>query len=510
MSKQGVNITIQDGGLGQSVPGQGPTFIVIGCSSAGTAYQPYTSTNPNAFPTQFGYGEAPDLAAYITAETGNPVTMVKTATVTSGSWSNSGTCYTGSTNTSTSVVTLTNTGTNSPWDSAYLVISVLAGGTIATNGIQLGISVDGGASTYATVNLGTNTTSSAILTVWGTTIVFAAGTLVTGDSFWAVATPPLWNDSGVQSALTATLSVNGVTFQNVFIAGQASASDVTAFDGYMTTRQTNKRFNRMLTGCRDALWGGASTETEATWMTSIETAFSTTTSLTVGVCAGHYRQISPITSAQMRRNLLWSAAARNAGVGIAVDLGEVDLGGLPNLVLPPQNDSFGSGGAGQFFYHDEALTPGLDAARFTSAWKIAGEAGLFIMNPNLMAPPGSDFNWLQHGQVIDAMAVIMYGYFVKQLSRGVRVNAKTGFILPQDADRFQKQCNSLFVQNGTPGLKTAGDVSAAACVVATNDNILSTATLTVTGEIVPLGYLKAINITLLFLNPAVVAVSLAA
>jgi Protein of unknown function (DUF2586) len=505
--KQGVNINILDNQLGQSVPGQGPTNIVIGYGSAGPNYVPFTSTNPGAFVTQNGYGEGPELAAYIANLSGNPVCLV---TVPAGSVGAVTGVKTGAGNTSTSAVTLTGT----PFDSGYGVVTVQVGGTVGTGPIVLGVSIDGGATTFYTANLGTANQIGAgtnFTTVTGLTLNFGAGTLVAGDAFYWVNTPPLWTDAAVQSALNATLTVTGVIFEDVFVAGGSVATagggaagmasaDVTAFDGYLTTFQnTNKRFNRMLTAARDAIWGGASTETEATWMTSIEGVFAASSSLRVGVCAGAYRFISPITQAQMRRNLLWGAAARDAGVAIQVDLGRVSDGALPNLVLPTKADTFG---AGTCFYHDESLNPGLDAARFLSAWQIVGLPGVFIMNPNLMAPPGSDFNWLQHGHVIDAMSVICYGYFVKALSSSVRVSAKTGFILPQDALRLQNECNGLLLNQ----LTNPGAVSSATVTVSQTDNILSTASLTVSGQIVPLGYLKAINVTLSFLNPAFVVV----
>lgn len=491
MTKQGVNVSFADNGLGQVVPGQGPTFIVLGCASTGAANTPFTSTNPNDFPTNFGIGEGPELAAFITNLTGAAVTFSKTTTITNGS---NTAVRPGSTNTSTSTVTIS----GNPLDAGLKQMTVLSGGTIGTGPVQVAFSIDGGASTLVTVNLGTNNTTNALVSTTGETVNFGAGALVTGDTFTWVSTAPLWNDAGVQSALDSTRGVTGVTFQNVFVAGVAGGSDATAFDGYMTTRQSrDKRFGRLLCGTRDAVWGGASTETEAAWMASIEADFANVSSLTVGACAGHYRQLSPITKAQMRRNLLWSAAARNAGVDIQIDLGEVDLGGLPNLILPAQPDSFAGG---TFFYHDEAINPGLDAARFLSAWRITGLPGLYIVNPNLLAPPGSDFNWLQHGQVADAAATLLYAYYVKLLSKGVRVSAKTGFILPQDASRIEGGGNALLKSF----LTDPGRVSSAVNVVSRTDNILSTATLTVTCEIVPLGYLKAINLTIAFLNPALI------
>jgi hypothetical protein len=169
-------------------------------------------------------------------------------------------------------------------------------------------------------------------------------------------------------------------------------------------------------------------------------------------------------------------------------LGRVSDGALSQLTLPTSPDGY--------VYHDESVNPGLDAARFLSAWSIITLPGLYILNPNLMAPPGSDFTLLQHGAVIDAASLVAYTFFVKRLSSSVRVNATTGFILKQDAQTLQQGCNEALAN------ALGNAVSSAQCIVGTTDNILSTSTITVLIQIIPLGYLKTVNVTIEFVNPA--------
>ena len=496
MTAQGVNITVNDNALGQSVPGQGQTEVVIGVSSSGTSFQPVTSTQPSAFTSAFGNGPMVRLAAFIAAQTGNPVMAIKVPT--NGAGTNTA-VFTATGNTSSSAVTVTGT----PLDDYYVVVSVLVGGTIGVSGMQVGISLDGGLTNAYVVNLltaATITTGSAFTTYTGLTLNFGAGTLVALDSFYFVSTAPTWSDAGVQSAIQAACAVKALTFQDIMISGVSGASDVTAFDGYMTTlATTNKRFSRLLCSARDATWGGASTETEAAWISSLQSAFSASSSLRVGVCAGYYRFIDPFTGSRLRSSLLYGASARDSAVAIQVDLGQVNMGAVQNLFLPTTADKFGNG---TFFYHDESQNPGLDAARFLASWQIVGFPGVYIMNSNLMAPPGSDFNWLQHGHVIDVASQIAYTYFTTQLSSTVRVDKKTGFMLPQDRARLESGCNA---QLGNV-LNSPGAVSDSFCVVSGTDNILSTATVTVTISVIPLGYIKAVNATITFLNPALVAV----
>lgn len=507
MTAQGVNITVLDNQLGQTVPGQGQTEVVIGVSSSPTtstvtvsAFVPYTSSNPSTFSTNSGFGPGPRLAAFIANQTGNPVTFVKVPTVGNGT---STAVFASVGNTSATVMTLTGT----PNDDYYLLVTCLLAGSIGTGPVQIGISLDGGATTAYVVNMGTATTvttGSQFTTYTGLTLNFTSAAMVLGDSFYAVCTAPTWNDAGISSAIQAVAAIKSQVFEDIIVSGISAASDATAFDGYMTTlANTNKRFSRLLCACRDAVWGGASTETEAAWMASIESAFANVSSTRVSVSAGYYRFIDPFTQSQLRSSLLYGAAARDSEVAIQVDLGQVNDGALQNLVLPTTPDRFG---AGVFFYHDEQQNPGLDAARFLSALQWVSLPGVYVMNPNLMAPPGSDFNWLQHGHVIDAACVIAYNYFIQQISSSVRVSQKTGFILPQDRLRLQNGCQAILNNN----LVNNGATSAAICVVSGTDNILSTATLTVSIQVVPLGYVKAVNVTISFLNPAVVQVAAAA
>lgn len=495
MSVQGVNIVVADNGLGQTPPGQGNEMVVIGCSSAGTANVPITSTNPADFITANGYGPGPQLAASIASRTGNPVCFVKAATVSNGS--NTTVTKTG---TGSSAVTLT----GNPNDTYYGLITVTQGGTIGVNGIQFTVSLDAGRSIYQTVSLGTANTY--LIPNTGVTVNFGAGTLVTGDTLAWVSTEPLWNDAGISSAMQALWTLPS-TFLDIAITGNATGADVSAFDGYMTTLFNKRRFSRMLTNARDAVWGGTSTETEAAWTTSIAADHVNDSTTRVSVSAGHYNLISPVDQVQYRRPLSWFAAVRDSAVAIQVDLGRVADGALPQMVIPTKTSGwpFGAPNANSadgFIYHDESVNPGLDAARFLTAWSLTGLPGFFIKNPNLMAPPGSDFNWLQHGHVIDVACAIWYLYAVNLLSDSVRVNKTTGFILEQDAQAIERA--------GTARLRDAllapGAVSDVFATVSRTDNILSTSTITTTVSVIPLGYVKSVNTTITFSNPALQAV----
>jgi len=495
----GVVINIQDGGLGASVPGAGNTTVVVGICSQGPVNQPFFSTSPKSLVGFGGYGPAPQLAAAIAQQSGNAVGLVRVAQGAAGA---NTAVSTGGTNTSTSAVTLTGT----PLDTFYGLVTVISplAQTIAGGGAILAISLDNGRSTLVTVQLQAGQATYVIANT-GLTLNFGAGNLEPGDTFSWISTEPTWTDANVASAL-ASLIGTSIAWKDVYIPGGAAAingagtvgatnADVQAVDGYMTNLFNNRRYGRAYLQARDAMWGGSSTENEATWISSLEAAHINDSSLRAGVTAGHYNFISAIDQSQYRRPLMWGAAPRDASVAIQVDLGRVSDGSLAGLTLPTSPDGF--------IYHDESVNPGLDAARFLSAWSIITLPGLYIKNPNLMAPPGSDFSLLQHGAVIDAASLIAYTFFVQRLSSSVRVNPTTGFILQQDANTLQQGSDAALAN----GLGSA--VSSAKTIVSLTDNILSTNRITVTIQIVPLGYLKEIDVTIEFLNPALFPVQAA-
>lgn len=489
-----VTLNVLDGGLAQSLAQSGNTLYVIGPGSQGPYWQVITSTNPQDFVTQNGYGSGVELAAFIANGSGTPVAFVAVPTSGAGNTAVAG----HTTNGSTSVMTLSGT----PLDTYYGQVTVLTGGTIGSTGIQIAVSLDAGRTTYQTVNLLAANTYAVPNT--GLTLNFAAGTLVAKDTYTWVSTEGVWTDASIQSAINCLIPLPSLIPEDIIVAGGsaqrngagtvgATAADVTAFDGYMTTLFNKRRYNRLLCAAGDATAGGTSTETEAAWSTSLQTAFAASSSLRVGVTAGHYNAISPISQTQFRRPLLWQAAARDAAVAIQVDLGRVKDGSLANMPSSPPTPPDG------YIYHDESVNPGLDAARFMTAYSVAGKPGLFIANSNLMAPPGSDFNWLQHGHVMDAACLLALNFFVTQLSDSVRVNASTGAILAQDAQNLQQQMNAILYSQ----LVTTNAASAASCQINTSNNILTSAQLIVTVKVTPLGYIKSVAITLTFVNPAV-------
>ncbi len=495
-----VTIKVQDNGLGQQNPGSGNLLVVVGVGSGGATpvNVPVTSAAAGAFVQAAGYGPGPQLAELVLKASGGPVVFVQETATTPGA---NTAVFAAPDNTGTGVVTVA----GSPVDTIYGVVTVAVGGTIGAGPVQIAVSVDAGRTTLATKNLGTATTFAIPNT--GLTLTLS-GAPATGDQFYWVSTEPQASNASASSAVQSLASLPfGETPVTIYDAGcAATGGDVTAADLDCAALATNRRYISRTVAARDAAWGGTSTENEGAWMTSIEAGHVNDSTLNVGVSAGHYNVISAIDGSQYRRPLSWVAAVRQAQVAIQVDLGRVADGALSPVVVPttktwPAPTSC-AGSPDGFLYHDEAKNPGLDAARFMSAITYPGFPGFYVCDPQLMAPPGSDFQDQDHKLVVNAACLIWYMFATERLRSGVRVNTKTGNVYEVDRQSVQYQGTQALRNILTPG----NVVSDVYVVMSPGANILATQSWPATVYVVPLGKLVAIPTTITFLNPALVQV----
>ncbi len=161
-----VELTILDGGAGVvNVPAT-TVQVVIGTCSSGTAAAVVASRNANTLATAVGYGPSVDAAA-IAIAAGATVLHMKATTATPGAASAVTAFATG-----TSVVTVS----GAPYDAYLVKVYVANGGTIATTGIRINISLDAGRTYGPEISIGTATTYA--ITGTNLTLAFAAGTML--------------------------------------------------------------------------------------------------------------------------------------------------------------------------------------------------------------------------------------------------------------------------------------------------------------------------------------------
>lgn len=484
-----VTVTIQDGGLGAVQAQSSDIVVVAGLSSLGTDFDvSATLTRKEDLTAGFGEGQGVEAAAFY-IESGIPTIFVKIPTDavgTAGSVTHVGT--------GASVMTIT----GDPLDDAELVVKWMQDGTIGTDTPKFQYSLDGGISFSRSTRMGIPGTY--VVPVLGITISFTAATVKAGDTYSSAITGPTWTGTDLTSVFAALEAKTQTLWRLIHIVGSMSATDAGTVDTAVQAWPVDPIFRYV--GARvvcDAR--GFEGDSEAAWMASLITDYSTFSSAggRVAVGAGPVRIASAITGFRIVRCASWHAVKKFMLGTIHTDISElVPIVGLTDIT------GFVA------VYHDEQVVQGLDDARFITIRSMPGRIGYFITNPNTMAPDGSDFALMQYGFVGDVAASTYRQFFLTALNRPVRVDG-AGHILEKDKQALEAGANSAIrdalvspghVSPSTMQQKFVGSIPGPTNV-ASDDNILSTKTLTVNGFIIPLGYTKFIEIVQSFRNPQV-------
>ncbi|RTK98735.1 MAG: hypothetical protein EKK57_11200 [Proteobacteria bacterium] len=234
-------------------------------------------------------------------------------------------------------------------------------------------------------------------------------------------------------------------------------------------------------------------ETEAAWETSLINDFVNFSSIRVNVCAGAAAIFSQATSRYNRRNIGSLVAARTALIPISEDLGNVQRGSLPDILLRLPDGQPG-------VFHDEYTSPSLDAARFTTIRTIPGIQGYYITNGRMFAPNGSDFTYQQYRRVMNRAETLLNAAATRFINTTVRTNSVGGTIYEVDARKIEKNIYAYMFGN------MRQDVSNINVVVDRNNNVYSTLQINITANIQPFGYAKFITLTIGFAPVAVLGV----
>jgi len=516
-----VTITVVDGGSASLVVPGSNTQLCLGCCSGGVVNQIISSRVPSTFQSALGFGPLVEYTG-LAAANGATILAMKIPGSTAGA---AGTVtHTGA---GTSVVTVT----GAAYDTYYVKVVFLTGGTIGVAGITFQVSLDAGRSILngSSPILSLGTANTYLIPGTNVTLNFAAGTILAGQIESFSTTEPYWNTAGVQAALNAfqasPYALGGVG--SIHIVGSpgfatATATSAATIQGYMNTLANGYVFERAWMTARDAsppsLYSGTG-ETEATWMTSIGNDYQSTTAVRMNAGAGYYNfpTVFPNPSAwgapRYRRPFLWAAMVRQTKVSPKRHLGRVKDGPLsPLIVVDAVNDPTDG-----FVYHDERVTPGLDylvagtgTNRFLTA--MSRRAGVFVSNPLSLAPIGSDYYESQFGLVMDIFASQFHATAETEIDDDIRLNSN-GTIDDRDARAIESvlasQCNAalsglISVPISTGPAALAAGTSAISVNRDTNLRPAGTQ-LPISGQIVGLGYIQAINATLSFQDPGTAA-----
>jgi hypothetical protein len=269
----------------------------------------------------------------------------------------------------------------------------------------------------------------------------------------------------------------------VHVVGDIGATDFDTIEAQMATITGLKKFKWWIGNTRMPNVG----ESEATYLSSLNTAFSAKATTVGALCAGSCLLTSAITGFSHQRPVSFDAASNEASVSQEVNTADVNLGPRP-VGLYDSN--------GNPLFHDETANPGLDDARFYTLRTWSTRPGIYVNQPRIFSATGSDFKLVPHRRVMNLALTVTNEYFERALSRPIFVDKKTGFIKESEAKRLENGNNAALAA------VLGGKASDWSTTVGRTDNLLAGAPMTGDVRVVPAAYPTAINLTVGFTNPA--------
>lgn len=470
------SMSINDPGRGVP-PVAADAFLVLGTSSAGTVNTVQAFNRSKAITDEYAEGPLPEMLCRLLAKGGGPVYGMKL----NGSVASSAGSVT-KTPVGSGTGTITATA-QTPNDAYEVIVEILTTGTVGTGVFRY--TLDDGRTWSAPITIpsgGTYAIPNANLTI---TFVPGAGPAFfeDGDLHSFDCTAPYYGTSDLATAVTALLADTTGLGMIVLLGKPASTADGATMMAALNTHLSSlKAQGRYVRAIMDA---GDDTTTNA------KTDFAASTSTRITVCYGDVDVASAKGFsgwAVPKRSLVFSVAERAHQALISEDLARVASGPMEDVLA---------------ISHDEEKNPAaLDDAGFSTARTHQGLGGFYINNCRLKSPLGSDFEYLQHGRVMDKACDIVFKKQTQKLSSSVRTVPGTGVINEKDALHWESEIEeALNISLTQPKNKegTKGHVSGEPdYVIDREQNIQSTSELIADVSLVPLGYAKRITTTIGF------------
>lgn len=484
MAIDSIEIDEIDNQLGTVPPNTGDTIAAVGICSSPTYPVNVAAffSDPKDARAQLVGGPLCEWVCYELEHTGRPVLTVACLATTDGSVGSLVTTGVAG----SSVITL-DTAVKPVDDFEIVVTFSTEDGdpvTVGTAGIFYRASLDGGRTPGRLTALGTANN----FTIADANVKFnlAAGNIEDGDVVTAIAVAPSADDSSLDDALEA-LRTTVNKFQLIYVDPILDASSVAVCETKAAAMSGLGREIEIIGSWR---WKNAG-ETEQQYLAAWQAEFGATVARHCCVFADAADTQSPISQRRYKRRSAFAAAAFAVDQKPGKDLASKRIGPLPAAVriLDDKNNPR---------HHDERTSPGLDAARASTLRTRLGSPGAFIGNARLLTGPGSDFEFLQHGRVMDKAKTIVRRVLEDYSSDDLVVDKVTGFVLEEEAADIDLNVNHALEEE----LVNELDASDARFTMSRTENILSTKTLRGPLQVKPLAYVKEIKVTAGFFNPA--------
>lgn len=467
-------LSVTDGALGITEPTSAVSAVIGSCSS-GTINTFYTFADTKTLRDTLVSGPAVEAAAHALAIGGGVVYVVRV--------DNTSTVGVAGAVTHTGTGVSVGTVTGAPYDNYRVIVEFLVGGTNpAANTATFRYSLDGGDNYSAEIALPVD--GDYVLVGTGLTLHFTAASLVALDTYSFTNAAPGYNSTELTTAFAA-LCADPRTWKFVHIVGSASsaanqATLVTAVATLLTSQEAVFRYTYAIMEMPDL---GDGTTGDAASIA----AFSSVATTRVSVAAGYAEIVSVLTGRVEKRPAAWALAARRHKAPISEDSMRVRSGPLPGVTR---------------LWRDEQIHRGLDAVRFATLRTHIGKQGFWITNGKTMAAAGSDYQHLQHREIMDVTCTIARAEMLDILGESVRVNPLThptrpGAILEQEARVFENRIKRKLATT----LLDEKHVSDISVQINRTDNIISTQTLRIKVRVLPKAYFRFITADMGFTNP---------
>jgi Protein of unknown function (DUF2586) len=482
--------TVLDGGLGITTPASSRAHVV-GVFESGPSNTPTLIGNQRQLKETFGLqGPGNDLVGGILDVAGGPVLVTRTATTTAATYGQASMASSISPGANNAIGTVV--ATSAPKNDFAIVVNIIAStGLLASTTFQY--SLDGGKTFSSTIQAA----ATVPLNTSGVTLEFGSGVTqgyTAGATYTGTSKAPHYTSADLTTAFAAIdLSIlpwDFFVFSGEAATAAAAATLFATIGAKMASYASSKdRYYRAIMGAGEG--------TPA----SVVTAFGALTD--VRMCVGQGKARAPASFGIVGRSLpllptLIFLAERAAGNVISTDLAQTSgadsVGPLTSVTEPSQNEF--------------TQPAGLDDIRISTLRTYSNLTGIFLTNARLMCPPGSDFEFWQHGRMMDAACVVVSGQHSSLISSNVICKADGSGSLTEPAaltieKKVQRALDNV-VGSGIRGVGpkaidgSTGHLSDQKYQVDRTNNVLSTKTLITTVSLVPRGYLKFLTATLSF------------
>ena len=459
----GVYPDIQDGGLGLVAPSGEGQRVVVGVSSQGPVNQVVSFSELSRVPAILGSGPLARAVADQLAYGGGTVYAVRAqgdiaGTITAG-------------NNPSPNITLT----GSPLDAYEVVVVIRRGGSVGT--ATFTYSLDGG----DTVSGEIVTASTYAIPGTGLTLNFATGAYTQGATYTWSTTAPRASVSSVQAAIRTALDAP-MLYEYIQVAQPTDAAMWAALDALALEAQNRFRYIWFLTETVPP------TQDVDAWVNARLQEKATVSSTRLMIVAAWAEVVDTLTGRLEIQSLASRIGARISRSKVHVSPAWVRQGPLPGVVAvaPFINSPHGKR---SLFNNGHALS--LDLGGFTTVYQLAGRDGWFVVDGRMAAPPTSDYLIVQNRRVMDKATTQVRQALLDFVQWHV------------DPTNLDASLASLVAIANTPLrlMQAAGEIARGRVVVPPGQDILASRTLRLQVRIVPLGYLREIQMEIGFENP---------